>query len=108
MKNLTNNSTSYEVSFHNNSNYVTIYSGSDLNQAVELYVNNLNLLNSNCKDDNSEYELELIKRVDNELTEWNFADFTETQAKLLKIQDSFSGWIIEGNFDSEKAPIFVK
>jgi hypothetical protein len=44
MENLNNNlTTSYEVSSHNNSKYVTIFNSSDLEKAVEIYVKNLNL-----------------------------------------------------------------
>lgn len=106
MENETKNSTSYEVSFHNSSNYVTIYAGENLSKAFDLFTSNLNKLNSTCKDDNSDYELELMKKVDGELEEFTAADFTDGQRKLLNLTNDFYGWIIEGNFDANKAPMF--
>lgn len=104
----TNVATSYEVSFHNNSNYVTIYAGENLSKAFDLFTSNLNKLNATCQDSNSDYELELMKKVDGELEEFTAADFTDGQRKLLNLTNDFYGWIIEGNFNAEQAPIFIK
>jgi hypothetical protein len=110
MKNFKNNSEteSYKVTFGNSVTSYSIYEGNNLQKALNYYVLNSLNLDANYQDDDSTFELELRKFVDDNQTGWNYKkDFSEDQLGLLKKVSKFNEnetdeWIITGNY-SENA-----